>query len=89
MVFESALVLTPIIIAIATVTFKRIEKVEERIDELPQLFVTKSEMQIHMSNIESKLERIELKLDFNRKITQLETENELKGYRKTGIEKND
>lgn len=80
MVFESAVVMTPIIIALSTITFKRIDKLELRFEQLPTLFVTKSELAIHMTNIESKLERIEMKLDYSNRIATLESDKRLQDF---------
>ena len=65
MLFESALVLTPVILVLNLVLSRRIKTLEEAVDRHTQLYLTRSELVSELDTLSRKLDVIEHKVDIS------------------------
>ena len=63
MLFESAIILSPVIIVLNMVLSRRIKTLEEAVDRHTQLYLTRSELVSELDGLDRKLDQIEHKID--------------------------
>ena len=63
MLFESAIILSPVIIVLNMVLSRRIKTLEEAVDRHTQLYLTRSELVSELDGLDKKLDQIEHKID--------------------------